>query len=126
MFLASAVVAGVCYWFILPTVNAGRFVRAVETADFKLADDCFCDAEDRFLVSWKDIFWSMEAGAYLEPLTIRQLLRGERRITVSVDHTSPDGTSTASVVANRTGLERPNLNFTKIGLPPRLARRTVR
>jgi hypothetical protein len=126
MFLATTVVAGVCYWLILPSVKAGRFVRAIEAADFEVADRCFCNSDDRFLVAWKNIFWSMKAYAQVEPLSIRQLIRGERHVTVTVDHAGPDGTSTAGIIANRTGLEAPNINFTKVGAPRALARRTVR
>jgi hypothetical protein len=126
MFLASTAVAGICYWFVLPTVNATRFVRAVESADYKLADDCFREFDHRFLVTWKNIFWSMEADAHMVPLSFRQLIRGERHVNVSVEHSGPDGTSTASVIAKRSGLEAPNINFTKIGLPRQLARRIAR
>ncbi|MCI0332409.1 MAG: hypothetical protein L0228_04205, partial [Planctomycetes bacterium] len=80
LFLATALVAVLCYWLVYPTVVANRFVRSVAAKDYALADTCFQNPNDRILFDLNENHWRFKAQAELEPQSFTQLLRGLRII----------------------------------------------
>lgn len=75
LFILFSIASVVFYWwFALPTLNARQFVVAVDSRNFDAAEEML---EDPFLASWFHV-----TDARLEPLTWRQILRGERVVAI--------------------------------------------
>jgi hypothetical protein len=49
LFLLTTLVAIVCYWFALPTINARKFVTAIEAKNFDSADRMFIQPQHQFI-----------------------------------------------------------------------------
>jgi hypothetical protein len=88
-FVATAVVALFCYWLMLPTIKAQRFIGAVKSSDFRAADNHLRDPKDRFLDDYSKKYWTFQLQAALAPLSAREFLRGERRITFRLAYGGP-------------------------------------
>jgi hypothetical protein len=84
LFIGTAIVAAACYWLILPSIKAQRFVRAVSSGNYQRADAYFNNQEDQFLFGWNDKHWHFHADAELEPWSFSQFLRGERLVRLRV------------------------------------------
>jgi hypothetical protein len=80
----TAIVAAGCYWFVLPTIMAQRFARAVDAENYTLADSYFRDTDDQFLHGWNEKHWRFHAQASLNPWSWRELARGERSVNLGV------------------------------------------
>jgi len=112
LFVAATLAAAFCYWLMLPTFNAQRFVRAVEASDFAVADRFFHDPKDRILESYNKQFWKFEFRTTLEPFSTTQLLRRERLVHFSIAYGGPkplaifDGT----ITAHTNGLGSPEIS----------------
>ena len=111
LFVATALVAAGCYWLMLPTIMAKRFVRAVDTADYALADNCFRDATDRIFESYNQKFWTFQLQADLAPSSATQIWRGERLITFHLAFGGPMPTRIheGTILATRLGLKSPEI-----------------
>jgi len=115
LLVAIALMAGACYWLILPTIEAERFVRAVDSGDFESADACFHKPLDRFFVSWNEKNWAFKPQAELESWSFAEFVGGRRRVAVRITYGNPgrlhglEGTITAT----RSGLKSPD--FTEFG-----------
>jgi len=109
LFLGTALFAVFCYWLILPTVVANRFVRALAEMDYKLADTCFRSTNDRFLFDSNEKHWHFKAQAELGPRSFAHLLRGQRIISLTVMYgdAGPLRVSICTVIATRRGLLTP-------------------
>jgi hypothetical protein len=113
----TAILADGCYWLILPTIHAERFVRAVSAADYERADDCFRDPNDRFLLGWNSRHWHFSANAEVEPWSLAQLMRSERLVRLRV--TSGDATVRTRdwiIPATRAGALEPQPTFPRSGV----------
>jgi hypothetical protein len=113
LFLTTTIVAAVCYWLVLPTLKAQRFVRAVASEHYKLADAYFRNQGDQFLFDWNEKHWRFKAEAGLEEWSLPELLRGERRVRLRVIYgdAGPMRTRAWTVVATRNGLLQPEPAF---------------
>lgn len=49
LFILTTVVAGLCVWFMLPSIMARRFLATIAKEEYKSADEFFQNANDRFL-----------------------------------------------------------------------------
>jgi hypothetical protein len=90
-FLAfAALVALICTWCVLPTMAARQFVRAVETGQFKSADEMFRDPNDRCLEKWDHDCWSFHASGQVATWTFAQLLTGRRNVEFNINYFALD------------------------------------
>jgi hypothetical protein len=109
-FVLVTLLAGFCYcWFVLPTVTAKRFIRAVAAMNYKAADQFFNNVGDRFIASSADKYWAFEAKAELHPITVGQLLSGRRYVRLQLDyfHLDQNVSSLAEIAATSFGLKSP-------------------
>jgi hypothetical protein len=111
LFVATAIVAAGCYWLMLPTIVAKRFVRAVESADYAAADNCFRDVTDRIFAAYNQKFWTFQLQAALAPSSAAQIWRGERQITfhLAFGGPMPARVHEGTIVATRLGLKSPEI-----------------
>jgi hypothetical protein len=111
LFIATTLIALLCYWIILPTIVAERFVRAAATDNYERADNCFRNVEDKFLVKWNEKHWRFKARGKPEPRTSKQLLRGPRVVVLTVMYgdAGPIRTLQGTVLVTRSGLLSPQL-----------------
>jgi hypothetical protein len=111
LLVATAIVAAGCYWLMLPTIMAKRFIRAVDTADYALADNCFRDVKDRIFESYNQKFWTFQLQADLAPSSATQIWRGERQINfhLAVGGPMPTRINEGTIVATRLGLKSPEI-----------------
>jgi hypothetical protein len=102
----TTIVALGCYWLILPSLSAQRFVRAINATDYQQADACFQAAIDRFLDEWNERYWNFTSSAELEPWSFRGVVRGQRRVKLNLSFggPSPLRIQTYKVTATRSGL----------------------
>lgn len=123
LLLVTLVVAGGCYWMVLPTVYAQRFVAAVAAGEYAAADALFVDPADGFLVDWDARYTIVERRAKLEPSSWQERWRGKRQISVIIVYRTPSHTLARSVdiMATRTGLQRPQQQRSSGGLGGGLA-----
>jgi VanZ family protein len=105
LFIAMTVIAVVCYWLMLPTMNAQRFVRAIQQRDYATAESLFIASSDKFPGDYKrsDI---LETEPRIYSLTWSALWNGERRILVTTRSGDKQGTIRfgATILAYRQGL----------------------
>ncbi len=59
---------------------AKRFIAAIAAQDYAAADKLFNDPGERFIVTSAEKYWAFRPRAELLPITIKQLLSGERRL----------------------------------------------
>jgi hypothetical protein len=97
-FAFATLVALICAWCVLPSMAARQFVRALAEGDYQSADQMFLRADHRCLEQWDDKHWSFQATGRLAPLTLGQLVRGQRLIQFNVNYFAFDQT------VNRDGL----------------------
>jgi hypothetical protein len=97
---------------MLPTLNAQRFVRAVQASQFAVADGFFRDPKDRFLDAYNKQFWTFQLQVDLDPFSANQFWNRERRVNFHVAYGGPkpltifDGT----IIANSDGLSSPEIS----------------
>jgi hypothetical protein len=106
LFVLTTIVALGCWWLVLPSLSAQRFVRAINSADYQQADACFQKGADRFLEKWNDEHWQFAASAELESWTFREVLRGQRRVQLHLSYGGPSPVRIRKyrVTATRSGL----------------------
>jgi hypothetical protein len=117
LLIAFALVAGICYWLILPTIEAERFVRAVDSGDFKSADACFHRPEDRFFVTWKEKNWAFKPQAELESWSFTEFVEGRRRVAIRItygNHGQLHGLE-GTAIATRSGVRSPDFTDIRFG-----------
>jgi hypothetical protein len=119
LFVLTTIVALGCWWLILPSLSAQRFLRAVNSADYQQADAFFQKGDNRFLVKWNDEYWQFTSSAELEPWTFREVLRGQRRVKLHLSYggPSPLRIRTYRVTATRSGLLEAELSGGVFGHP---------
>jgi hypothetical protein len=90
-------------------MNAQRFVRAVASGNYELADAHFRNTDDRFLFDLNEKHWRFQARAGLEPWSFRQFMRGERLLTLWVAYgdAGPMRFRQLTIIATRAGLLSP-------------------
>jgi hypothetical protein len=91
-FAFATLVALFCAWCVLPSIAARQFVRALADGNYKTADDMFLNSKDRCLEQWDDKLWSFHASGRLAPLTIGQLIRGQRLVQFNLNYFALDQT----------------------------------
>ena len=117
LFLLATVVAVLCYWLMLPTIVAKRFLRAIDSADYATADNCFHDAKDRIFNGYNQKFWTFQLKGSLAPSSAGEFWRCERQITFELVYGGPmplrfnDGT----IIATRQGLKSPEITGASAG-----------
>jgi VanZ family protein len=106
IFVAMAVIAVVCYFLVLPTMHAQRFVRAVANKDYAAAEQLFTSGSDTFPGTFKQhrIF---KQHVELAPMTWSDFWRGRRSIGVSIQYGDDNGIANcgAAIESNRRGLK---------------------
>jgi hypothetical protein len=119
LFVLTTIVALGCYWLILPSLSAQRFVRAINSADYRQADACFQEGDYRFLVKWNEEFWQFTSSADLEPWSFRDVVRGQRQVNLHLMYGGPPPvrTRTYRIIATRVGLLQAELYSGSMGLP---------
>jgi hypothetical protein len=110
LFLATMAVAVACCWLVFPTINAQSFARAVAVRNFERADSYFRYSRDRFLLKLNDKYWRFHAQAELEPLSLSQLLRGQRllKLYVAFGDAGPMRSQGYAVLVTRAGMLSPS------------------
>jgi hypothetical protein len=113
LFVATTIAAAGCCEFVLPSVNARRFIEALAAKHYERADAYFRDANDRFLFEFHDKHWRFVARAKLERWSLRQFLRAERLLILSVAYgdAGPMRSRMFVVVVTRSGLLTPQPTF---------------
>ena len=86
LFIVTTLLAAAFYWFVLPTLTAQRFIRAIARGDFQAADAYFSDDGDRFLKMWNDKHWGFLPQAELLPLSLAQLLAARREVRIEITY----------------------------------------
>jgi VanZ family protein len=106
LFIAMTIVALACYWLMLPTMNAQRFVRAIHLHDYATAESLFASEDDAFPGSFKD-YDHFVANAQLASLTWDDLWKGERRVSIAINYGDDGGIigCGADIHARRDGLK---------------------
>jgi hypothetical protein len=109
MFVGTAVVACGCYWLMLPTLNAQRFVAAVAAGDYAAADAFFADPADRFLEQCDTDYTIIAQQPKLEPASWRGVLCGRRQISLRIVYSTPTRTDAhyVLIMATPAGLRPP-------------------
>ena len=98
-FFAFATLVGlICAWCVLPSMAARQFVRSLADGDFRSADQMFLSDDNRCLEQWSEKHWSFRASGRLAPLTMGQLVRGQRLVRFNLNYFALDQT------VNRDGL----------------------
>jgi hypothetical protein len=73
-------------WFLLPSLNARRFLVALKAEDYRSADRLFSKTEDRFLAEWAEKRWSFRSSGELIPFTFDQLWHNRRELRVETTY----------------------------------------
>ena len=87
--ITTALAAFCCYWFVFPSFQARRFVRAVRASDFAAADSCFRNADDQMLAQLNKEYWTFKLTAELKPCSLSEFLYGQRRINYQLSFGGP-------------------------------------
>jgi VanZ family protein len=106
LFVVMTLGALACYWMMLPTMNAQRFVRAIQQHDYATAESLFMASSKKFPGDFKN-FPVVELEPSLQPLTWSELWKGERAIFVTISFGNTKAATTtgvAGVFAYRRGL----------------------
>ena len=104
--VVSALVPLAAYWLALPTLNAQRFVAAIDARDYSAAEALCVTGKDKFPDSWtKHEHFEPRAG--LSPLTWEDVKRGERRLFVGIAYGDGHGLVSCGLecTATRRGIE---------------------
>jgi hypothetical protein len=118
-FVLIALLATFCYgWFVLPSVTAKRFVHAIAARDYAAADRLFFDPADRFIAASAEKFWAFEPTAELLPITLGQLLSGQRHVSLRYEyfHLDVSVDSIARIPATPFGLQSPVISRVESGI----------
>jgi hypothetical protein len=112
LFFLTALIAALCFWFVLPTLTARRFLAAVASEDYRSADGFFSNSDDRFLANWADKRWGFRTTGELLPLTFGQLVRRQRTVRVEMKYFQFDENvlCDARIAATPLGLKKPELS----------------
>jgi hypothetical protein len=81
LLIVMAVAPVAMYWVGLPTLNARRYVAALEAKDYVAADRMCVDQQHPFPGEMKE-WLSFAAQVKVERLTCRDVWRGQRRIAI--------------------------------------------
>jgi VanZ family protein len=106
IFVAMTLIAVACYFLVLPTMHAQRFVRAVANKDYAGAEQLFTAGSDTFPGTFKQ-HRILKQHVELAPLTWSDFRRGRRSIGVSIQYGDDNGIATcgAAIESNRRGLK---------------------
>jgi hypothetical protein len=106
LFVAMTIAAIGCYWMVLPTLNAQRFVGALHEKDYATAERLFALETATFPGDFKN-HDHFAANAIVSPLTWDDFWRGERRISVAINYGDDGGLigCGADISAHREGLK---------------------
>lgn len=85
LLIATALVALGVYWLTLPTIHARRYIAALAAKDWVAANHLYADPENQFPGKRPGEGASLDAHASVTPLTLDDLLRGEREINVNIN-----------------------------------------
>jgi hypothetical protein len=109
LLLTIAFASLACYWLMLPTINAQRFIGAIELGDYKRADSYFRCERDRFLFKLNEKHWRFHARTELDPWSFGQLIRGHRvlRLYAAYGDAGPMISNGFTVIVTRAGLLNP-------------------
>ena len=106
LFVLTALAALAIYWLMLPTLQARRFIRALDTGEFDVAERMCVPETGIFPGGWKN-HTTFESHPVLEELRWRDLLRGERPFFIGIKYGDNSGTATCGLEcrATRSGIE---------------------
>jgi VanZ family protein len=106
VFVAMTVIAVVCYFLVLPTMHAQRFVRAVADRDYATAEQLFTSGSDTIPGTFKQhrVF---KPHVDLAPMTWSDFWRGRRTIGVTIQYGDDSGIAVcaAAIESDRRGLK---------------------
>lgn len=105
VFVVMTIVALLCYWSVLPTINAQKFVQAIKSKEYSAAEGLFVSGSDRFPGKYKSNT-DYVAHAHLNAVTWNDILHGRRRISGTIIYGAGEVTTSsgAAIVAERGGL----------------------
>ena len=103
--LAVAIVPAAIYWLALPTLNAGRYVAAINSDDYTAADKLCENPRQPFPGEWAQ-HATFQPRAHLSPLNWADVQRSERRIYVAIAYGDRTGIASCGVecTATRRGI----------------------
>jgi hypothetical protein len=104
--LAGALIPVGAYWLALPTLNAQRYMEALNGKKFETADALCLDRQLLFPGNWtKHEHLDLQPG--LSPLTWSEFLSGQRRLYVGITYGDGTGLVGCGVecTATRRGIE---------------------
>ena len=99
LLLAVAGVAIGTWWFMIPTYKANRYVQAINSGEFAVADQMCLDPESRFPGFFfpDGNYKSFRCRATLQPASWQNIWRGTRDITTDFN--------ACSITATRNGID---------------------
>jgi VanZ family protein len=105
VFVTMTFIAVVCYFLVLPTMHAQRFVRAIANKDYAGAEQLFTPGSDTFPGTFKK-HRILQQHVELAPMTWSDFRRGRRSIGVSIQYGDDNGIATcgAAIESDRRGL----------------------
>lgn len=112
MFVLTTLAAAMCFWLILPTLTARRFLTAVASEDYPSADTFFVNADDRFLADWAGTRWGFRTSGELLPLTLANFVHFQRSVRVEIKYFQFDENvrCEARIAATPAGLKKPGIS----------------
>jgi len=112
-FLMAALVAVICAWCVWPSIMARDFVGKLAAEDYQAADQMFRNADDRCLEKWDHKRWSFRASGRLAPITLGQLVRGQRLVQLDLNYMALDQlvSRTGAIVVTPLGANAPEVGY---------------
>jgi hypothetical protein len=94
------------YWLALPTLNAQRYVAAINRGDWAAADELCVDTVDPFPGDWPR-HKTFQPRASLEPATWDDWRSGRRQLYVVINYGDGSGLASCGLeaTATRRGIE---------------------
>lgn len=90
LLLLTTIAAVVAWWTASPTITASQFIYAVNNREFERAGSMFLvEGPNAMLIEGLEWRPAAPTLAWTPKLTIRELLRGRRRVELSVTYEGP-------------------------------------
>ena len=99
LLVAVAFAAVLCWWLMIPTYNAKKYVDAINVGDFEVADQMCSDSESRFPAFFfpNGDYETFHYRATIKPVSWQNIWNGTRDITTDFH--------ACSITATRNGID---------------------
>ena len=101
LILAVAIIPAAIYWLALPSITAHRFVAAINSGRYEVAEKLCIDRDNVFPGTWKDSKY-FDPRASVQKFEFANLWRGERPLYITVAYGDGSGIAMAGVEATAT------------------------